>query len=224
VTPGASGPAVDPEVYGFYVNYDYEWDGPEPLIVGLYPPGADDLGEYAGYVDFAPFDESNDITDLHRGKFRISGSGGSYEILAETDAGEPMTASAWTVSDGTLTIDGYELHQTNHVKDWVKQCYALQVLEYEFEEGFTPYEYPGVDIQVDEAGSYEVGIGCTSFDNTEDQVTVTETEEGDFEAVVVTDYSTYVVRIPAGTPSRGQVLFGDSLDSLEVMANIGCYL
>lgn len=222
VTPEPAGPPVDSEIYGFYLNYDYEWDGPEPIVVALYPPGPEGLGEYAGYVDYAPFDEQNDISELHQGKFRITGSPGAYEIHAETDAGEPMTASTWRIDDGALVIDGKEMFQTNHVSDWTKQCYGLQVLEYEFEEGFTPYEYPGVDVRLED-GHYEVSFGCTNFDHTEAEITVTESEQGDFEAVVVTNWSTYVLRVPAGTPSRGQVLFGDSLDNLEVMANVGCY-
>jgi len=71
-------------------------------------------------------------------------------------------------------------------------------------------------------------ISCTVTAVTEPQgelpdITVNESDNGDFEAVVVTDYSTYVLRIPAGTPSRGQVLFGDSYDQLQLMANVGCY-
>lgn len=174
-------------------------------------------------MDYAPFDEQNDISDLHRGKFRLSGSPGAYTIHAEMDDGTPMTTSEWRIDGRTLIIDGKEMSRTTHVDGWVKQCYGLQVVEYEFEEGFTPYEYPGVDVQIDENGDYEVGFGCTNFDSSEAQITVTESEEGDFEAVVATDYTTYVLRVPAGNPSRGQVLFGDSMDSLEVMANVGCY-
>jgi hypothetical protein len=229
VTRTTAAPPVEPPdasaAFGFYVNDEFESADGSPLIVALYPPGAEQADGYAGFVDFAPWDEASEGTELHAGRFRLLGSAGAYEIQAETDSGAAMTAANWSLTDDGLVIDGVTLSRRHELDgaEYLKQCYALQVLEYEFEESFTPWEYPGVDVAADGSGGYEVSFGGSTFDSSEDEITVGENAQGDFEATVVTDYATYVLRVRAGNPARGQVLFGESLESLAVMANVGCY-
>jgi hypothetical protein len=228
VTKTSQAPVEPPDasaVYGFYVNDGFESTDGEPLLVALYPASAE-LGDgYAGFVDFAPYSEAAEGTELRSGRFRLAATADGYEIQAETDDGAPMTAASWSLSDDGLTIDGVALSGRNKLDgpEYLKQCYALQVLEYEFEESFTPWEYPSVDVATDGSGGYEVSFGGSVFDSSEDEITVGATPEGDFEAVVATDYATYVLRVSAATPARGQVLFGESVDALQVMANVGCY-
>ncbi len=223
-TQSVDQPAAPSEMFGFYVNDDFMDGDGEPLMVALYPP-VDSQEVSAGFVDFAPFNADAETTDLLTGVFRLQQSDGVYELVAETDDGAPMTASSWNYQNRVLTINGVSLNRRYQLDPakYIKQCYALQVLEYEFDEAFTTFEYPGVDVAIDGAGNYEVSLGCVTYDGTEAEIVVSDNVQGDFEATVITEYSTYVLRVPAGAPSRGQVLAGDSLDDLRVIANVGCY-
>ena len=225
VSAAPSGPDVSP-IVGFYSNGDHEYEESGPLTVALYPAGASTPAGYHGHVDLARWDGDEFATTVESGLFKVAVDGDSYTLEVTTESGEPMGGGTWTIADRDLKVEGVEMYHLNQLsrERYIEQCYALEVLEYEFDEGFTPEEYPGVDVGIDDNGDYEVGIGATHFDASEADITVGVTESGDFEATVKTEWSNYVVRIGSENPRRGQVLFGDSEGGeLQVMANIGCY-
>lgn len=220
VTPA---PAADLEgITGFYTNWDHEYEESGPLRVALYA-GSDELPDgYDGHVDLAMWDGNEFTTTVSRGWFSLSDDRTSLTVVDEN--GAPLAGGEWTIADRRIHLEGGEMLPHNRLDpaEYPEQCYAMEVVEYEFEEGFTPEEYPMVDVSIDEAGNYEVGFGATNFDSSEADITVGQDADGNFEATVVTEWSRYVLRIPPSQPRRGQVLYEDE-GELKLMANIGCW-
>jgi hypothetical protein len=225
VTEATPPPATDLSgITGFYTNWDHEYEVNGPLRIALYP-GSDDLPEgYDGYVDLAMWDGYEAATTVEHGWFKVASTDGETKLTVVGEHGEALAGGEWSVVDGNIYLEGGEMLPHNRLDpaEYIQQCYAMEVLEYEFDEGFTPEEYPMVDVSIDEDGHYEVGFGATNFDHSEADITVGEDASGNFEATVKTEWSTYVLRIPASNPRRGSVLFEDD-GELKVMANIGCW-
>ncbi len=207
------------EVLGIYSNFDHEYEESAPLMLALHAPTDAVPDGYAGHVDLSRWDGDTQETTVERGWFTVAETDAGRELTLVTEDGEPLATGAWV--DGDLQIEGALMLPFTHVEEWLAQCYALHVHHYEFEEGFTPYEYPGVDVIVDDDG-VRVGFGAASFDEDEATITVGQTDDGAFEATVQTEWSTYVLRIPPTSPRRGQVLFGQD-GALEVMADLACF-
>lgn len=222
VTP-APGPDLS-GITGFYTNYDHEYEESGPLRIALYPASDELPAGYDGHVDLSMWDASEVSATVERGWFKVTSDGGETKLTVVGENGQPLAGGQWSFADNRIYMDGGKMLPHNRLdpQEYPQQCYAMEVLEYEFEEGFTPEEYPMVDVSIDEDGNYEVGFGATNFDHTEADITVGEDASGGFEATVKTSWTTYVLRIPANGPRRGQVLFGDD-GELELMANIGCW-
>jgi hypothetical protein len=212
-------PSIEP---GFYAGYDYVEGAARPLALALHDVARDVPEGFAGHYDLSMYnDDSGDIA-YTSGFYKIYRYAGEVRVRFETYEGSDAGHFAWSVEDGTLQLGEFAMNQLNTARDPedVMECEAFDVPDLFCEEGFTPWEYPSVSVERAEGGGYDITFGSCGYGAEDgDTVEVTTAENGDFEARLVTSYDeTFIIRVPAGEPSRGVVLHASEADAEPVEA------
>ncbi len=197
-----------------------------PIMLALHGGGQDLPEGYAGHFDYSAYDAEGSEPEYFTGVFGLSSEDGRQRILLRSYDGAEVARFEWSYQDRRLRLDGLEGYLLNlgPEEGVLRKCEAFEVVDYVLEEGFTPWEYPSVRVEVDGQGNYEVSLGSCGYATAdEDTIEVRTGEDGELEARVTTAYgSTFVVSIPAGTPSRGRVLHAESGEEPALVANIVC--
>lgn len=211
--------------YGIFASWEYDYEQPSPILAAFHDVSTGVPEGFSGHFDLSVYDEEDGTTTYSSGVFQLYEQNGRSRILLQGSDGQEVARYDWSYSDGTLRLGEHELSRLNRREEALVQCEAFEVLDFEFEEGFTPWEYPSVDVDPAADGGYEVSLGSCAFDESEgDAITFTTAANGDIEARVVTTYDeTYIVRVPAGLPSRGEVLRAADGEEPGLMASLVCF-
>lgn len=179
---------------------------------------------YAGQFDLAQHTAADWMTVHSSGWFRAEADGDALALRLESAEGRPVAELRY--EDGELSAGERGFYRMNLLTDEteIQDCVAFEVTDFQFEEGFTVWEYPSVDVTREADGGYSVSFGGARFDAGDgDEVSVETGDDGVFRATVVTSYGTrYVLEIPPGVPSRGRALFAEEGETLSEMAKVVC--
>ena len=206
-----SGKADAPEFpLGQFTTVDIDHEAKEPLIAVFHEDGQ---------LDYTRFEDDYE-TKYFKGTFKLYEYRGRDRIRLTDKSGNVLLRSDWTV-DNCLELGGETFCQSTPPETNVANCIAMQVVDTGlFEEGFTEYEYPDVEIAKD-GTSYEITLGSGSLDSSDGPITVTNGAR-ELVANATLGDAKLTLEVANEAPRRGQIRYDDAESDPHLMAHIVC--